>query len=171
MIGKSKLNKSGVSSLTLARALSTPPISPAMDTFEEIQDEYYLETKIILTICTIYLVTLLVRVAPIAVREVDVAIGFCHDAPYRVPALADNVAMVSVTNVHLHRDTGVSRCVQHLGDHHLSPHHTLLRPTTNTDVRILLTLCANLQPEIEKEKVKDKLMVNIEYCLRTLRAR
>ena len=32
MIGRSKLNNSGVSSLTLALALSTPPISPAMDT-------------------------------------------------------------------------------------------------------------------------------------------
>ena len=144
MIGKSKLNKSGVSSLTLARALSTPPISPAMDTFEKIHDEYFERGKIHLQ----YLVTLLVRVAPVAVREVDVAVGLGHDAPYRVPALADDVAVVSVAHVHLHRDPGVGRGVQHLGDHHLGPHHTLLRPAANTDVGILLALSANLQPEI-----------------------
>ena len=35
MMGKSKLNSKGVSSLTLALALSTPPISPAIDTFRD----------------------------------------------------------------------------------------------------------------------------------------
>ena len=34
-IGRSKLNKSGVNSLTLALALSTPAISPAMETWDK----------------------------------------------------------------------------------------------------------------------------------------
>ena len=97
-----------------------------------------------------YLVTLLVRVAPVAVREVDVAVSLGHDAPDRVPSLTDDVTVVSVAHVHLHRDSGVSRGVQHLSDHHLGPHHALLSPAANTDVRILLALSANLQPEIGK---------------------
>ena len=76
------------------------------------------------------------------------AAGLCHHSSDGVPALADDVAVVSVAHVHLHRDPGVGRGVQHLGDHHLGPHHALLRPTANTDMGILLALSANLQPEI-----------------------
>ena len=97
-----------------------------------------------------YLVTLLVGVAPVAVWEVDVAVGLGHHPPDRVPALADDVAVVSVAHVHLHRDPGVGGCVQPLRDQHLGPHHALLSPAANTDVRILLALSANLQPEIGK---------------------
>ena len=39
IIGKSKLNRSGVNSLTLALARSTPPISPAIDTLKRFHDQ------------------------------------------------------------------------------------------------------------------------------------
>ena len=49
-----------------------------------------------------YLVTLLVRVAPVAVREVDVTIGLCHHPPDGVAPLAYDVGVVGVGHVHLH---------------------------------------------------------------------
>jgi hypothetical protein len=49
------------------------------------------------------LVGLLVGVAAVAVREVDVAVGLRHHAADRVPPLPDNVRVVRVAHVHLHR--------------------------------------------------------------------
>ena len=93
-----------------------------------------------------YLVTLLIRIAPVAVRKVDVAAGLCHHSSDGVPALADDVAVVGVGHVHLHGDPAVGGRVQHLRDHHLRPHHALLRSASDPDVRILLTLGSNFQP-------------------------
>ena len=80
------------------------------------------------------------------------AVGLGHHPPDRVPALADDVAVVSVAHVHLHRDPGVGGGVQHLRDHHLGPHHTLFRPPAHADVGIFLALGANLQPAIDFRK-------------------
>ena len=67
----------------------------------------------------------------------------CHDSSDGVSTFADDVAMVSVTHIHLHGDPAVGAGVQHLADHHLGPHHTLLSSSPNSNVRILLAFGSN----------------------------
>ena len=46
-----------------------------------------------------YLVTLLIRIAPITVREVNVAINLCHHPPNCISTFANNVGVVCVAHV------------------------------------------------------------------------
>ena len=110
-IGRSKLNNSGVNSRTLALALSTPAISPAIETYDYTLEQLTTKAKLFM-----YLVTLLVRVTSITVWEVDVAVGFSHHSPYRVPTLAYNVGMIRIAHIHLHSNSAVGRCIQNLGN-------------------------------------------------------
>ena len=93
-----------------------------------------------------YLVTLLIWITAVTVWEVNVTVCLGHYPPDRVPALPDDVAVVGVGDVHLHRDTCVGARVQHLRDHHLGSHHSFLSSSSNSDMWILLALCTNLQP-------------------------
>ena len=49
------------------------------------------------------LVGLLVGIAAVAVGEVDVTVGLRHHPAYRVAPLPDDVRVVGVAHVHLHR--------------------------------------------------------------------
>merc|ERR1719233_1387983 len=62
------------------------------------------------------LVTLLIGIAPVAVREVDMAVSLRHYSPDCVSALADNVGVVCVAYVHLHSDSAVGCSFQNLGN-------------------------------------------------------
>ena len=48
------------------------------------------------------LVTLLIRVASVAVREMNVAVSFSHDSPDRIATFPYNVGVVCVAYIHLH---------------------------------------------------------------------
>ena len=64
----------------------------------------------------------------------NVAAGFGHDAANGVAALADDVRMVCVRNVHLDRDSATLG-VQVLNDHGLGRSHALFL-STDTNMRI-----------------------------------
>ena len=93
-MGRSKENMSGVNSLTRARALSTPSISPASIKLSEEFRKKKDDLNQRLTAGDGNLVALLVGITPIGVWKMNMTSSLRHHSPDGVAALSNDVGMV-----------------------------------------------------------------------------
>ena len=102
-IGRSKANMRGVNSLTRARALSTPSISPA--SLKNNKNPRLQKWISSLTASNGNLIALFVWITPVWVWKMNMTACLRHHSPDSVASLPNDVGMVGVRDIHFHRHT------------------------------------------------------------------